>query len=124
LRRQRIPIVVLAVAVLGPALSGCALRDEGPRTGTINVSMRDIKFDPMELTIQAGATVRWTNRESIPHDVTAADGSWNSTGGPGGMDFRDAYERTFPEPGTFDYYCTVHSTGPGNGMWGRVEVVA
>lgn len=88
----------------------------------MDVRMGDMEFEGMEVAITAGSTVRWTNDVTSPHDVTAADGSWSSPGGPGGMAKGDSYSRVFNEPGTFDYYCTIHSSAPGTGMWGRVTV--
>lgn len=85
--------------------------------------MKSVKFVPQEVTVKVGATVRWTNSDSFAHDVTASDGSWTSTGGPGGMKAGAVYARTFSSAGSFDYYCTVHSSGAGNGMWGHVKVV-
>lgn len=113
-------------AALVATFAGCTAPSTGPapKSGTVDVEMKNVKFVPEEITVKTGATVRWTNEDSLAHDVTAGDGSWNSTGGPGGMEAGAVYSRTFTSPGTFDYYCTLHSSGPGNGMWGRLKVVA
>ena len=44
---------------------------------THNVSVRNNFFEPNDLTIEVGDTVRWTNNSGF-HDVTADDGSWAS----------------------------------------------
>jgi plastocyanin len=78
------------------------------------VSMKDIEFDPAEVTVDAGATVTWVNDDSVGHDVTADD---FKSGDPGAMQNGDTFEHTFEEAGTFDYVCTVHP-----GMEGSVTV--
>jgi plastocyanin len=80
-------------------------------------------FDPDYVTIQAGDTVEWTWRSiGHSHSVTSgtggvADGVFNS--GTHGDPYTFSF--TFPEPGTFDYFCMPHY---GIGMLGIVEVVA
>jgi plastocyanin len=82
--------------------------------GSTEVSMKDIKFDPGEVTVNAGDTVTWVNDDSVGHDVTA-DGF--KSGEPGEMQNGDTFEHTFDEAGTFDYVCSVHP-----GMDGSVTV--
>jgi plastocyanin len=82
--------------------------------GGAEVSMKDIKFDPESVTVNAGDTVTWINDDSVGHDVTA-DGF--KSGEPGEMQNGDTFEHTFDEAGTFDYVCSVHP-----GMEGSVTV--
>src|SRR6185295_8586539 len=42
--------------------------------GAVEVSMKDIAFNPGSITVNKGDTVTWTNDESIGHDVTKTDG--------------------------------------------------
>jgi len=79
------------------------------------VRMAGSRFEPVTLTIAAGATVRWFNDDALPHTVTASDGSWDSGNlSPGG-----SYERRFDSPGTYAYLCLYHP-----GMTGAIEVRA
>lgn len=68
------------------------------------VTMQDSTFSPGNLQVPVGASVTWTNRDSVPHDATATDGTWKSEmlseGGSSSV--------TFDREGTYDYYCTVH----------------
>jgi plastocyanin len=57
--------------------------------------------------------VTWTNDDSAPHTVTAADGSFDSGMLAAGAVFR----RTLPAAGTFPYTCVCHA-----GMTGTVVV--
>jgi plastocyanin len=82
--------------------------------GATEVSMKDIKFDPTEVTVNAGDTVTWVNDDSVGHDVT---GDNFKSGEPGAMQNGDTFEHTFDTAGTFDYVCSVHP-----GMEGTVTV--
>lgn len=68
------------------------------------VAVIDFAYRPTSLTVTAGATVTWQNQSAAPHTVTAADGSFDS----GIFGSGRSYTRTFPEPGTFPYRCTLH----------------
>jgi plastocyanin len=80
----------------------------------------DSAFDPRELPVSAGTTVRWNMGGKFPHTVTAVDGSFAS----GNVDVGKTYEFTFTEPGTYTYYCEYHGTAGGQGMYGKVVVTA
>jgi plastocyanin len=77
-------------------------------------------FQPNDLTIKAGDTVRWVNNSTHLHDVVPDNFSWSS---PQSTSF--VYERTFNTVGEVLYHCTVHSL-PGrniaNFMNGRLNV--
>ena len=81
--------------------------------GAVEVSMKDIAFNPGSITINKGDTVTWTNDESIGHDVTKTDGPGPdfSSGDPGGMGEGDTFSETFTTPGEISYECTVHAPG-------------
>lgn len=79
------------------------------------VDIRDYKYEPAELKIKAGTTVKWTNREKrVSHSVLFT--------GPGGFESErffpgESWQRTFDKPGVFPYTC-----GPHPEMKGRIEV--
>ena len=73
--------------------------------GGTEVSMKDIKFAPDSITVNAGDTVTWVNDDSVGHDVT---GDNFKSGDAGAMQMGDTYEHAFKKAGTFDYVCTVH----------------
>jgi plastocyanin len=82
--------------------------------GAAEVSMKDIRFDPTDVTVNVGDTVTWVNDDTVGHDVTADD---FTSGEPGAMENGDTFEHTFDAAGTFDYVCSVHP-----GMEGSVKV--
>lgn len=66
-------------------------------------------FQPSAVNIGIGTTVVWTNVDSVPHTVTAYDGSFDSgTIPPGGT-----YSHTFDRPVSRSYYCTFHPSMEG-----------
>jgi plastocyanin len=68
------------------------------------VSIDNFAFVPATLTVPAGSTVTWTNRDEEPHTVVANDGSFHSPG----MGSQATFSYTFATAGTFDYVCSIH----------------
>ena len=66
-----------------------------------SVTISDFSFQPSVVTIQAGATVTWTNQDPMAHTVTADDGSFDSgmLGVSGSASA--SYSHVFAEPGTY-----------------------
>src|SRR6185312_10640267 len=72
--------------------------------GANQVIIDGFAFAPVTLTVPAGTTVTWTNRDEEPHTVAASDGSFHSPGmGTGAI-----FAHTFSTAGTFDYVCSIH----------------
>ncbi|MCV6969707.1 cupredoxin domain-containing protein [Mycobacterium bohemicum] len=87
----------------GPAGPAPATGSPAAATGD-QVSIDNFAFAPATLTVKAGATVTWTNRDEEPHTVAASDGSFHSPG----MGTGATYSHTFPTAGKFDYVCSIH----------------
>ncbi len=68
------------------------------------VGIDNFTFNPQQLTIKAGATVIWTNKDDIPHTVAAVGKQFKSKA----LDTGDAYSFTFTTPGTYAYFCSLH----------------
>jgi amicyanin len=72
--------------------------------GPNEVNIGNFAFAPATLTVKAGTTVTWTNKDEDPHTVVDNAGAFRSQAlGSGGT-----YSFTFPTAGTFDYICSVH----------------
>ncbi len=90
---------------------------------TFDVSVISNRYEPNDLTIAPGDTVRWTNNQGF-HDVVEDNAAFSSGGaaGPGWV-----FERTFNDPGEIFYHCTVHSAAGRDiniFMNGRINVEA
>jgi plastocyanin len=68
------------------------------------VNIDNFAFAPATLTVPAGSTVTWTNKDEEPHTVVANDGSFHSPG----MGSQATFSYTFTKAGTFDYVCSIH----------------
>jgi plastocyanin len=87
------------------------------QSGVVQIAYRNIAIDPDTLKVKVGSTIKWTNFDSVEHNVT-------SEGGPQKFASKD-----FGEKGTFEikalkagvihYQCTIHPAS----MNGTIEVV-
>jgi plastocyanin len=78
------------------------------------VTLKDIAINPASITVKKGATVTWTNEDSVGHDVTSTGGPAKfKSGSSGGMAMGDTFKHTFTTPGTYKYVCTVHPNMKG-----------
>jgi plastocyanin len=117
-RHQLVPVLLLAAALL----AGCADNRGGrndatsdpPATGIHTVIAKDLRFSPAAIQVAAGTKVtRAFQNGPVPHNVKG-DG-WDS----GQPQQSGTFARTFQQPGTYDYACTLHPS-----MTGRVLVTA
>jgi plastocyanin len=81
--------------------------------GAETVDMKDIKYVPADITVDAGTTITWTNSDQVPHTVTK-DGGPGPDFDSGNIDPGGTYEETFDTPGTIDYVCTIHPGQEGS----------
>jgi len=103
-------------AVLAAVILPGRAQNAGPPTA---VSIDNFTFAPPTLTVKAGTTVTWTNRDDIPHGIASANNTFAKSKA---LDTDDSYSFTFTTPGTYKYFCYIHPhmTGtivvePGNG---------
>ncbi len=85
---------------------------EGPARSKVRIEMKDIQFGPRKVKLARGATVTWTNRDQVAHDVTQGSRVYNEFTSPDvkpGQSFR----HTFDEPGEVRYRCTIHANMEG-----------
>ncbi len=75
--------VVLAVAAglllaAAPALPTPQANAAGSPAGSLEATIDSFAFAPKELTVKAGSTVAWTNKDDTAHTVTSDDGAFAS----------------------------------------------
>jgi amicyanin len=68
------------------------------------VTIHNFAFGPQVVTVKAGTTVHWTNRDAEAHTVTSDNGVFNSPVLQPGT----SYSHTFTKPGTYSYHCSIH----------------
>ena len=93
--------VLLVGSVVGFTNSTASSEPAAP--GAVNIE--GFSFGPSELTVEAGATVTWTNLDNATHTVTQT----------GGLVFKspdlrtdDTFQVTLDEPGAYQYICKFH----------------
>lgn len=126
--QKRLALLASAL-VVGLAAAGCgggdgsgdkgggSLDSSGGKSG--QVSMKGLSFEPADLKVKVGETVKWVNDDDAGHDVTGTGGPGGKfkSGAPGGLQKGDTFEHKFTKPGTVQYVCTVHSN-----MKGKIEI--
>ena len=104
--------ILAAVALMAGMMSGMG-HHRGSRVASsptvvtqtgVGVEISDFAFVPSNVSVPLGASVSWTNRDGAPHDATADSDDWGTETLKKGD--KDTVE--FTEPGTFEYYCSIH----------------
>jgi plastocyanin len=73
------------------------------------VSIVNFAFQPADLSIQVGQSVRWTNQGDVPHTTTSDTGVWASAAlSPG-----ETFDFVFSAAGDFAYHCAIHPSMTG-----------
>ena len=78
-----------------------------------SVHIDNFTFTPAVITIAPGTTVTWINGDDIPHTVVDSNKAFRSKV----MDTEQQFSFTFKEPGTYEYFCSLHPH-----MTGKVTV--
>jgi plastocyanin len=106
-RKRYLTGAMLIVGVAG-ALAGTTRPAKGipaQAAASDEVKIDNFTFAPGEITIAKGTTVRWVNRDDIPHTVVSDD---KSTFKSKPLDTDDKFSYTFTKEGTYSYFCSIH----------------
>jgi plastocyanin len=114
-------IVILILVALGgmwflgvgpfatPATPATVMEETTPTEEAMEVAgevvIQDFVYAPASLTVKAGETVKFTNKDVVSHTATADDGASFDTGLIGQ---NESAVVTFDTPGTYTYHCTPH----------------
>ena len=93
----------LAIVLSAAPVVAHAAEPRAPDAG-YTVELAHFMFTTATLTVPAGATVHWKNRDGEPHTVVSIDGLFRS----GALDQGDSFEFTFGKPGSYRYVCSIH----------------
>jgi plastocyanin len=108
---MRVAVLAMAAVLAAGVLSACGGTQ---KSGTVTVTIKDLRFNPGTLTVTEGTTVRWLNEDTTAHTSTSADYSADATTQPEGawnskvMNPGDSWEHTFDKAGKYDYACAIH----------------
>ncbi len=104
---------VLALAMLAAGAKSSNVNAQEAQAASAEVKIDNFSFGPATITVAAGTTVTWTNRDDIPHTVVSDDKQFKSKV----LDTDEKFSYTFSKPGTYPYFCSIHPK-----MTGKVVV--
>ena len=114
----------LAIASLLFVVSAFFMTAAPASADTVVVKMGSDKgqlvFEPKDVTIKVGDTVKWVNNKAFPHNIIF-DGHEELSHKKLAQKPKAELESTFNEAGEFSYYCSPHR---GAGMIGKVTVAS
>jgi plastocyanin len=101
--------VIFAATLFSLPLASSPLQLDPVAAGEVKASATAITIDnfsfaPMQLEIAAGTQVTWTNKDDVPHTVVSIDHKFKSRA----LDTDESFSFTFQDPGTYEYFCSVH----------------
>ena len=102
LRRSRAFRPVVSVAALW-LVAASSLSRAAPPDST-QIVIKDFMFAPNSLTVKAGSTVTWANKDDEPHSVVSDTGLFRS----GAVDTNETFSFKFDKPGTYHFTCAIH----------------
>jgi len=96
---------LIGAMLLGPVVGACiAFGAVAAEEASGDVNIDNFFFTPQELTVPVGTTVKWLNRDDIPHTVAEANKIFRSKA----LDTDDSFSFTFTTAGTYNYFCGLH----------------
>jgi plastocyanin len=112
-------IYFFSVSKKGPASNNLPVQEnnptgiitEQPATQVVEVTIKDLAFNPAELQVKIGTEVRWTNQDSMNHTITSTDFS------SGEISNGQTYSHVFSAVDIYDYHCSIHPS-----MTGKITV--
>ena len=78
--------------------------------GTVHVTIDRLTFTPAEITVRAGETIEWVNKDPIAHTATVK-GGWEVMIPP-----RESATRVVEAGDTVEYYCRFHPNMKGRNV--------
>lgn len=82
--------------------SGTNGGSSGP--GTNEVWIQGSAYVPATITVEAGTTIKWINKDNLGHTVTSDNNLFDS----GTLNQNGTFSQSFPAAGTYAYHCIPH----------------
>lgn len=98
--------LIFIIAIFSILFTNC--KKEAPSNSN-EIYMSNSMFTPSSITVEAGTTVKWTNKETVLHTVTSDSLIFNS----GNLDKNKTFSFTFSSKGTYPYRCILHNNMVG-----------
>jgi len=116
--KNKISFLSAVAFLLFAGITGCSKNDYGTNSytnsmadtpGPNEVFIQSIAFNPKTITVSAGTTIKWTNKDNVAHTVSSGTpGSPNGIFESGNLGNGGTFSYMFNTKGTFPYYCKLH----------------
>jgi plastocyanin len=93
----------ILILIIFSVTNNCSKSSSGT-PGANAVVIQGMAFNPLTITVSAGTSITWTNKDAVAHTVTSNTGIFDS----GSISTNGTFSYTFNTAGTFPYHCTVH----------------
>jgi plastocyanin len=93
-----------AMLLFVTAKSSMVAKAQQAPAAAMEVKIDNFSFGPAAITVPAGTTVTWINRDDIPHTVVSEDKVFKSKV----LDTDEKFSYAFSKPGTYPYFCSIH----------------
>jgi plastocyanin len=103
--RSKLIVSILLIGAISSITNSCKKSSSGPGAGANEVFIEGMAFSPSTITVAAGTSITWTNKDAVAHTVTSNTGIFDS----GSISTNGTFSFTFSTVGTFPYHCTIHS---------------
>ena len=102
LGRSRAVLTLVGVTVLC-LIAAISPSSAAPPDST-QIVIKDFTFVLSSVTVKAGSTVTWVNKDDEPHSIVSDTGLFRS----GAVDTNESYSFKLDKPGTYPYHCALH----------------
>jgi plastocyanin len=109
----RLVVIVTLLGVL--STTGCSQspQESRPQPKRHTVLIEGMAFRPAAMTVSAGDSVVWINKDLVPHAAATEGAGFDSKV----LGFNESFTHVFAASGDFEYVCPFHPT-----MRGHVQV--
>ena len=105
-------LIILVVVLLGAGLywkfvmpKSASKVVETSSANATTVELKDFAFNPKTVTVKAGSSVKFTNKDLVGHSVTSDDKKFDDSGI---LNQGESSTVTFQTAGTYSFHCTPH----------------
>jgi plastocyanin len=100
----RSTVIAAALGATTAAILAAIVLPSWAQSPASAVSIDNFTFNPQKVTVKAGTTITWTNKDDIPHAIAAVGKEFKSKV----LDTDNSFSFTFTTPGNYNYFCSLH----------------
>ncbi|MAP81276.1 MAG: plastocyanin [Aequorivita sp.] len=108
----RIAFFISSICLFFTFASGFILQSQTAKSDSLLpkthvVTIKNMKFSPDVITVKKGDTIKWINKDIVPHDVTETNKEWQSTP----LKNKEVFSKKISSG--FSYFCSFHTVMKG-----------